>query len=617
MRLLLATALAAASAAVSAAPRVQSTPVPQTADAVLAANHAAMGEAPREGVAEFDYAYAGEGLTGVRVDAVDLASGAYVEARMAGEISDAEGFDGTTPWMRDISGANTPEEGGDRVQVAISEAYRLANRWWAPDHGGATITYRGREAEAGRSLDHLWVRPRGGKPFDAWFDADTHLLARIAEDRQFFHTRTSYADYRREQGTLLAHAIGLDGGAGEVEKLSLTRFAVSPAQPLSTYACPTTPPPGGSIDGRAMSVSLPFRLLNNHIYLQARVNGRGPFTFMLDTGGHTLLSPHLVAELGLRPVGAAATSGTGEGHQVSGFVKVRDIAIGGLHLRNQMGFATEIYDPAVEGLRVDGMVGFELVRRFATTVDYGARQLTFTAPASFDPQGLGQPIRFKFYDHLPWAPGAIDGTPAHMDIDTGSRSEIDVTSPFVRAHQLRARFPNGVRAVTGWGMGGASHSYVVRLPSVALGPFTIERPVAYLSESRVSSLSDPNVDGNVGGGLLKRFVVSFDYAHQTLYLKPLVPPPADVGRFDRSGMWFNAAGDGYVVADVSAGGPAQQAGLVVGDLITSIGGRSASPEGLSEARALLRSAPAGSQVRVSVKRGQTEETVVLTLRDQV
>jgi predicted aspartyl protease len=601
----------------AAAAEARAAPVAETASAVLAANHAAMGDLPQAGAAEFSYAYSGSGLTGTQVDEVDLASGAYVHTRQAGEIRDADGFDGTTPWMRDISGANTPQEGGDRVQTAISEAYRLANLWWRPDHGGAKIVYRARETEAGRSLDRLWVQPLGGKPFDAWFDADTHLLARLAEDRQFFHTRTTYADYRREQGAMLAHTIANDSGAGDVEKLSLTRVIVGPAWPLTAYARPATPPPGGSMEGGASSVTLPFRLLNNHIYLQARVNGRGPYTFMLDTGGHTLLSPHLVAELGLKPIGAAATSGTGEGHSVSGFVKVDDIALGDAHLRDQMGFAVEIYDPAIEGLRVDGMIGFEMVRRFATTIDYGARRVTFTAPDRFDPKGLGQAIPFKFYDHLPWVQGAIDGAPAHMDIDTGSRSEIDVTTPFVEAHRLRARFPNGVRAVTGWGVGGPARSYVVRLPSVTIGPFTIDRPTAYLSESHRSSLSDPNYDGNVGGGLLKRFVVSFDYAHQAMYLKPAVPQPTDVGRFDRSGMWFNAANDGYVIADLSSGGPAQQAGMVIGDLIVAIDGRSATPEGLSDARALLRAKPAGSRVRLSVKRGRAEETVILILRDQI
>ena len=33
-------------------------------------------------------------------------------------------------WMRDTSGANTPQEGGDRVAVAVNEAYRFANLWW-------------------------------------------------------------------------------------------------------------------------------------------------------------------------------------------------------------------------------------------------------------------------------------------------------------------------------------------------------------------------------------------------------------------------------------------------------------------------------------------------------
>ena len=51
----------------------------------------------------------------------------------------------------------------------------------------------------GHTLDQLTVTPKLGKPFGAFFDADTHLLARITEDRQFFHTRTLYAAYRRRR----------------------------------------------------------------------------------------------------------------------------------------------------------------------------------------------------------------------------------------------------------------------------------------------------------------------------------------------------------------------------------------------------------------------------------
>ena len=114
------------------------------------------------------------------------------------------------------------------------------------------------------------------------------------------------------------------------------------------------------------------------------MDGKGPYTFLVDTGGHTLLSPHLVAEVGLKPVGEAVTSGAGDGHATTGFVHFDDIAIGKVRLRDEIGFSTEVYDTSIEGIPVDGMVGFELIRRMVTRIDYGRRTLTFIDPARFD-----------------------------------------------------------------------------------------------------------------------------------------------------------------------------------------------------------------------------------------
>ena len=68
----------------------------------------------------------------------------------------------------------------------------------------------------------------------------------------------------------------------------------------------------------------------------------------------------------------------------------------------------------------------------------------------------------------------------------------------------------------------------------------MEHIAAGLSEEKAGSISDPNYDGNVGSALLKRFVVTFDYAHQVMYLKRIEATPPDVGTFDRSGLWINA-----------------------------------------------------------------------------
>ena len=590
-----------------------------TADTVLTAYHAAVGNVPTQGTASIRYAYSGFGLKGYRDESADLQTGAFKEATQADIIGEGGGFDGSTPWMRDTSGANTPQQGGDRIPLAINEAYRQANLWWRPGYSGAAITYSGREVVDGKSLDHLTVIPRGGKPFGAWFDANTHLLTEITEDRQFFHTRTWLADYRPEQGLRLPHAITIDNGSGEAnyENLRLTTFKLAAPRPLADYSCPTAPPTGASIDGGAASVTLPFRLLNNHIYITGTVNGKGPYTFIVDTGGHTLVSPHLVTEVGLKTVGAAAMSGSGDKTAPSGFTHIDEIALGAVRMRNQLGFAAEIYEPAIEGIRVEAMVGFELFRRFVVRIDYGRHELTIADPKQFRPVEAGTAIPFVFYDHLPMVTGLIADFPARFDIDTGSRSEIDITSPSASAHRLRERFTHGVHAVTGWGVGGPSHSYVIRLPALTLGGVRVDKPVAGLSEDKGGSITDPNYDGNVGSGLLKRFVVTFDYAHQTMYLKPVTPVPEDIGTFDRSGMWINAGPAGYAVTDVSPGGPADEAGIKVGDIITALDGSPARSEGLSDARLLLRSRPAGAHIELDLRRGGVSRKATVTLADQI
>jgi PDZ domain/Aspartyl protease len=612
-------ALAPALAAIAFAVAARAEPVAQTADAVLAANQAAMTGTPAAGAMHVVYAWSGAGLTGTQTEDTDLASGAFVDAQQAGRIGQGGGFDTRVPWMRDISGADTPEQGGDKQQLAIDDAYRRSNQWWTPGRGGAAIAWLGRTTREGRLADHLLVQPPGGKAFAAWFDADTHVLIEIDEDDGFFHTRALYQDWRPEHGVPLAHKIINDPGQGpdSYEHLTLQSVAMGPARPLSAYACPPEPPSGGAIDGGAASVTLPFRLLNNHIYVQAMVDGQGPFTFIVDSGGHSLISPELVKRLGLKAVGEFQGSGAGEGTATTGFVDIPDIALGAAHLRGQVGFATQVYPPSIEGITVDGMVGFELIRRFATRIDYGARTITFTDPARFRPTDAGDPIPFLFYDHLPQVRGFIADLPARLDIDTGSRSELDVTGPFVAAHDLRARFAPGVTAVTGWGVGGKVSSYVARLPSLTIGDQTIERPVADLDSVKGGAFSDSNVDGNIGGGVLQRFVVTLDYAHQTLWLKPLVPPPADVGTFDRAGMWINTGPDGYLVVDVTPGGPAAQAGIAVGDIITTLNNHPAAPADLSAARILLRTSPPGSKVTLELRHAGDARQVVLTLRDQI
>jgi len=264
------------------------------------------------------------------------------------------------------------------------------------------------------------------------------------------------------------------------------------------------------------------------------------------------------------------------------------------------------------------MVGFELVRRMVTTIDYGRNVITLTRPDRFEAgSDSGVRVPFVFYDHVPNVPGRIGDLPARFAIDAGSRSALDITSPFVASHRLRDHFTTGTVAITGYGVGGPARSYVVRIPSVAIGSITIEDVVVDLSEAHSGAFSDPNFDANVGSALLKRFVVTFDYDRQLMYLKPIEPIPPDVGTFDLSGLWINAHGDGYEIMDVAPGSAGSQAGLAVGDLITLVDGRPVTDARLSDMRQRLRSDRPGTQVQLTVRRASQVLNVTLTLRDQV
>ncbi len=594
-------------------------PVAQTVDAVLKANQEAMGDVPREGTLRVQYAAEVNGLQGTATYTIDLATGMFIDELNAYPVSGTGGFDGKTPWMRDISGMSITQEGGDRIPVAVNEAYRNAHLWWRADRGGAQVSYVGREKVDDKQLDHLAVTPQRGSRFDAWFDADSHLLVRTAEPQMFFKTQETYDDYRRFDEVMLAGTRQIDFGTGpsNIQKMTVKSVTHEPARAPSAYARPTAPVPGGELVDGAVTDTVPFRLLNNHVYVEATVNGKGPYTFIVDTGGHTLLSPRVVKEVGLESVGKSESSGSGEKTEPLGFARYHEIAVGKARLRDQVGFTIEIYEPAIEGIRVDGMIGFEYFSRFAVRLDYGARTMTTTDFAHFDAKGGGTAVPFKFYDHLPQVTGAIDGMPALFDIDSGSRSEIDITGPFVARHKLRDKYVKGVSAITGWGVGGPSRSHVARLPALTLHGIQVDEVVAGLSEAKGGSFSDANYDGNIGSGFLKRFAVTFDYSHQTLYLNRLSPPPADAGRFDRSGMWINASTGAYEVKSIAANSPAAQAGLAEGDLITSLNGEPAVAEHLSDARTMLRALPAGTEIAVTYQRGGAEQRTTLKLRDQI
>jgi len=192
-----------------------------------------------------------------------------------------------------------------------------------------------------------------------------------------------------------------------------------------------------------------------------------------------------------------------------------------------------------------------------------------------------------------------------------------MTAPAVAAGSLRTLYPGGITVTDGWGVGGPSRSYVVRAPALSLGSVVVARPVAGLSDAQHGAFSDPNYEGNVGSGLLKRFVVTFDYGRRTMYLAPNATPDPDIGRFDRTGLWLNLDDGGMKVMDVATGGPAAAAGIKVGDIVTSLGGVAVAGQNLSDVRRSLKLAPVGVPLAIVYRRDGSMVDTNLVPRDLI
>jgi hypothetical protein len=501
----------------------------------------------------------------------------------------------------------------------VDEAYRRSVSYWYPGRHKAAISDSGEQKEGGRTFRVLRITPEGGRPFDLWLDAATLLADRTVERRSNELHTTHFSGYRTVEGIKLPFAsLETNGEPKYDQSVVIESIEVNPVRRESLaarFAPPERKADDFSIAGGAASAVMPFRLVNNHLYVQAAVEGK-PVQFLFDSGGLNAVTPAAVARLGLKPEGAIQMKGVGGSEDV-GLTRVQEVRTGDVSLRDQTFFVLPLKGlPEAEGMAVDGLLGFELFKRFVVRVDYAAQTLTFTRPEAYQDPAGATVVPFTFDERTPQVEGKLDGLPGKFAIDTGSRTFLTINRPFAEEHGLRARYGATVEAMSGWGVGGGVRSVLARGGVLELGNLKVASPVIDIVVSEKGSFNNLYQAGNVGGGLLKRFIVTFDYGRQRL----LFEPTANSGvadTWDRSGLWINhGSGNDFPVMDVAAGSPAAEAGLQAGDSIQSFDGKTGSELTLAGARQLLLAAP-GTRVKVKVRGPRGEREATLILRDLV
>jgi hypothetical protein len=552
-----------------------------------------------------------------RVEAyTDLAHGGrFAQYTHLGSFAQDSGFDGSDAWTRDSGNVVWVDGSRQGHDSAVNEAFRESYALWTVGRGGAAVTLAAPQADAGVTYDVLHVTAPGSVvPFDVWIDPTTRLPARYVETAAAVTTTTKLSDYRPVAGVQIAFATDQKSDQGNESDLKVTRADAAPPDVAAKIRKPASQPHDYAISP-GTETSIPFELIDNHVYLDVTLNGKGPYRFVFDTGGSNLIDPAVAKEIGAAPSGNLQGGGVGAATETFAFAPVASLRVGNAELRDQVFSVVPVRAGFGVGgsAPVDGLIGAEVLARFVTVFDYAHNRVILKLPGA---ASEGASIPFVFDGTQPEIPCAVDHIAGSCTIDTGSRSSLDLFAPFIAANP--AVVPAGVTApgVNGFGVGGADVGRLGRLGSLQIGPYDLPDLVSGFSGATAGAFAVPGIEANIGGGTLKRFTVTFDYPHQTM---SLVPNAAYAVRdeFERSGM-FLIHRDKIVVAGVRPGTPAAAAGIVRGDTIVAIDGLSGDRLTLGSARAAL-AGPAGTKVTLQVisAGSAAPHAVTLVLRDYV
>jgi len=362
---------------------------------------------------------------------------------------------------------------------------------------------------------------------------------------------------------------------------------------------------------RAPGVIVPMELRGVHIFVDISINGK-PATFVLDTGASAnVITPDAMKRLHLTPgeEQTPLTGAAGRAGSVSN-VKIASLEVGAARMQNQIAYVI----PLPEALPCDGLLGTPFLQKQVVTIDYEHSQLTITPKREFSPPASAAALPLRFYGNTPFVEAIADGCKGWFRMDTGAGNGATLFAAFAERNHLQGKYTPSVRIVTGRGVGGLLTGDLVRLPTLAVGPFKFSKAVTELSRQTTGTFGDKQNAGNIGGEVWQRFTVTLDYMDRKAFLVPNarfeVPFAAP-----RSGLAVDTDKGVNIVRDVTPNGPGAEAGIVVGDIVTAADGVPMGQIKPSDFTALLRADP-GTKVRLHIQSAdKSERDVTLTLRE--
>ncbi|MPS65751.1 MAG: peptide-binding protein [Chryseobacterium sp.] len=406
---------------------------------------------------------------------------------------------------------------------------------------------------------------------------------------------------------------------------------------------------------------IPFKLINNLIFIPVNVNG-ADLTFLLDTGiAETSIFSLENKELKLANLEKIRLSGLGGNASIDGFRSDNNIARIGKDYVNYSSTLYIITDQGFNisshiGIPVNGIIGYHFFKNHPIVIDYLSKKITIYN----DEKLFKKKIRkFDILDitvekNKPYIVADVEMTNEKKDskllIDLGNSDAIWLFPTLIKNFVYNR--PN-IDDFLGRGFNGDIYGKRSRIHNLYLGNFKFEKPLTAMPDEY--SIQHVNMvenrKGSIGGDIMRRFTIAFDYANQKLYLRKN-RNFNDPFHFNMSGLDFrqdgmewskdivnlptknsNTSSGGvevinnsmyynfvlkpiFAIAGVRKDSPAYKAGLKKDDRLISINGKKTADMTMEKILELMKSEE-GKTINMQIERNKKEMTLSFDLEDPI
>lgn len=280
----------------------------------------------------------------------------------------------------------------------------------------------------------------------------------------------------------------------------------------------------------AQKYTTSFKMVNNLIVFPIEVNGK-ELNFILDSGvGATLLFNIKESDsVKLKNLERRNIRGLGGMEEIEAIISKGNF----FKMKNIVGTNQNLYmvshdnfDLSIRmGLTIHGIIGYELLKDFVVKINYSAKRITFYDPDSFEEKICRKCDAFnlEFYQLKPYLEigaklNSENIVPVKLLIDTGGS---DAMWLFENSKPEIKPPTNYFIDFLGEGLSGEVYGKRARIKGLVLGKFELKNPtVSYpdsLAIAHARMFEERN--GSIGGSILNRFEVTFNYSEAKLYLK--------------------------------------------------------------------------------------------------